>query len=72
MLNVRGMGLYQGFSLDTSERKNRLIEMALERHGLLLLGCGSRSIRLRPNLSVTQDDIDQLLVMLDECLTAVS
>lgn len=72
MLNVRGMGLYQGFSLDTSERKSRLIELALERHGLLLLGCGSRSIRLRPNLSVNQEDIDKLLAMLDDCLSAVS
>ena len=70
--NVRGMGLYQGFSLDTSERKGKLVKVAREEFGLLLLGAGNRSIRTRPNLSVTQEDIARFLVLLERSLSAVS
>ena len=66
--NVRGMGLYQGFSLDTPERKGKLIKIAREEFGLLLLGAGNRSIRTRPNLSVTKEDVERFLVMLERAL----
>lgn len=68
MSNVRGVGLYQGFSLATKELKSRLGEMALREEGLFLLGAGSRSFRTRPNLSVTDADIDLMLGMLERCL----
>ena len=71
VLNVRGMGLYQGFSLDTRARRGALVRTALERHGLLLLGAGDSSIRFRPNLSVTREDVDLLVSMLDDSLQAV-
>jgi L-lysine 6-transaminase len=68
--NVRGMGLYQGFSLFSPPMKGRLIELALER-GLLLLGAGAQSIRTRPNLSVTSADIEHFLRLLRECFQAL-
>jgi L-lysine 6-transaminase len=68
MSNVRGVGLYQGFSMATKELKNRLEEMALREEGLFLLGAGSRSFRMRPNLSVTEAEIDLLLEILERCL----
>ena len=70
--NVRGMGLYQGFSLDTPARKGALIAHALQTEDLLLLGAGRRSIRTRPNLSVTLDDVARFLTLLDRCLAAVA
>ena len=60
MHNVRGMGLYQGFSLASKELKAQLIDVALEEHGLLLLGASTHSIRLRPPLTVTAEDIELL------------
>lgn len=63
--NVRGMGLYQGFSLRSPEAKARLIEVAREEFGLLLLGAGVVSIRTRPNLSVTDEEVEQFLKLLD-------
>lgn len=72
MLNVRGMGLYQGFSLDTEQRKNRLVAVARDEFGLLLLGGGERSIRLRPNLSVTVEDVHLLIDLLDKALERVA
>lgn len=58
--NIRGMGLYQGLSLRTPEMKSALVKNALEQEDLLLLGAGTDSVRLRPNLSVTLSDIDFL------------
>lgn len=72
MLNVRGLGLYQGFSLDGPERKANLIETAREQFGLLLLGAGKRSIRTRPNLSVTAEEIDHFLGLLDDAISAIA
>jgi L-lysine 6-transaminase len=66
--NVRGMGLYQGFSLATPEQKARLVEVARERYDLLLLGAGANSIRTRPSLSVTYADIDLFLELLGRAL----
>ncbi len=70
--NVRGMGLYQGFSLDTPERKSALVETALQEEDLLLLGAGRRSIRTRPNLSVTEADVDLLLTKLRRTLDRIA
>lgn len=68
VFNVRGLGLYQGFSLDTPQRKGELIERALNDYNLLLLGAGHRSIRTRPNLHVTEDEIDLFIDLVDQCL----
>lgn len=70
-MNVRGLGLYQGFSLDSAERKAELVRVAREEFDLLLLGAGTRSIRTRPNLSVEQGEIDLFLRLLDAALDRV-
>ncbi len=69
--NVRGLGLYQGFALDTPERKAALMDVALQELDLLLLGAGSRSIRTRPNLSVNADEVDLFVNLLDQALAKV-
>ncbi len=66
--NIRGMGLYQGFSLENPDSKGRLIDIAREKYDLLLLGAGANSIRTRPNLSVTYADIDLFLHLLGKAL----
>ena len=65
--NVRGMGLYQGFTLIKPEMRGRLSEIALQEYDLLLLGAGADSIRTRPNLSVTPAEIDHFLALLGAC-----
>ncbi len=69
--NVRGMGLYQGFSLDTAERKRDLIRVARDEENLLLLGAGNRTIRTRPNLSVVESDIARFLQLLESSLAKI-
>jgi L-lysine 6-transaminase len=60
IFNVRGFGLYQGFSLRRPGQKNVLVARALAEEGLLLLGAGADTIRLRPHLHVTEGDIREL------------
>lgn len=66
--NVRGMGLYQGFSVADSDTRSRLVQTAREKYDLLLLGAGTNSIRTRPNLSVTAEDVDRFLQLLESAL----
>ena len=66
--NVRGIGLYQGFSLATAEAKSRLVTVALDKFDLLLLGAGANSVRTRPNLSVTAEEVDHFLELLQAAL----
>jgi L-lysine 6-transaminase len=58
--NVRGFGLYQGFSLRGTHAKSTLLARALEQEDLLLLGAGADTIRLRPHLHVAEKDIEDL------------
>jgi L-lysine 6-transaminase len=66
--NVRGMGLYQGFSFRHEGHKRLLVQQALDQEQMILLGAGTRSIRLRPNLHVTELDVDELGVRLRRLL----
>ena len=69
--NVRGMGLYQGFSFRRSEDKKAFQRHAMQAENLLLLGAGTHSIRLRPNLGVQTEEIDLLLEKLERCLDVI-
>ncbi|TVR68058.1 MAG: aminotransferase class III-fold pyridoxal phosphate-dependent enzyme [Spirochaetaceae bacterium] len=66
--NVRGLGLYQGFTLKEPDRRSRLMDDALEHEDLLLLGAGPGQVRLRPPLDVTESDIDHLVGALERLL----
>jgi L-lysine 6-transaminase len=70
--NIRGMGLYQGFSLDDAATRDKVVELALHQENLLLLEAGVDSIRFRPNLHVTIEDIDIMIEKLDRVLLQVS
>jgi L-lysine 6-transaminase len=66
--NVRGLGLYQGFTVNDRVNKGRLIDLALDTEDLLLLGAGTDSIRFRPPLDVTEAEIDEMLARLERVL----
>ncbi|MFB6111490.1 MAG: aspartate aminotransferase family protein [Halobacteriaceae archaeon] len=55
--NVRGKGLMVAFDLDTKDRREAVIKASLNR-GLLLLGCGHRTIRVLPPLDVREREIE--------------
>ncbi len=56
--NARGRGLMCAFDLPDADKRNEFLKLAFD-DGLLVLGCGIRSIRFRPVLSVSKQDIDE-------------
>ncbi len=69
--NARGKGLIAAFDLPTPELRNKLIKEAFARK-VLLLGAGERTIRFRPALIITQEDIDKGIQIIKEILTKFS
>jgi len=63
--DVRGIGLMDGIEIDSRERRDRITRQAFQR-GLLLLGCGYKTIRFLPPLDVRQREIDLALAILEE------
>lgn len=54
--NVRGRGLMAAFDLPTTEQRDRLLTI-IQEEGALILGCGRKTIRFRPHLNITTEEI---------------
>lgn len=57
ILNSRGSGLFCSFDLPSSDERDKLSHEAYK-NKLMILGCGTKSIRFRPHLTVTKSEID--------------
>ena len=68
--NVRGKGLFCAFDLPSSELRNNLIAK-VEEEGALILGCGHRSIRFRPHLNISKNEIDRAMVMIKSAMSKI-
>jgi L-lysine 6-transaminase len=66
--NPRGKGLMCSFDLKDSDTRNRFLE-ALLKEKLLLVGCGEKSIRFRPHLTITQDEIEIITHTINKVIT---
>ncbi len=53
---VRGLGLILAFDLADAAQRNAMLNKMSE-NGLLGLGCGERTVRFRPHLAITGDDV---------------
>ena len=69
--DVRGRGLMCAFSLPDTPTRDRFIAGLAER-GILVLGCGRRSVRFRPALTITPAELDRALVAADQVLAAAT
>lgn len=65
--NVRGRGLLLAFDMPDIAARDRLLIDAYDA-GLLLIGCGVRSVRVRPHLDVKREALDATLEILDRVL----
>jgi 4-aminobutyrate aminotransferase len=75
--DVRGMGLMLGveFVKDKASRQEDpglrdRVEIACFERGLIVLGCGSSTIRWSPPLILTRENVDVALEIFDEAVTA--
>lgn len=66
--NPRGRGLMAAIDLPSGEQRDRIREVLYE-DGLIILACGDRSIRFRPHLNVTKEEIQ---IALDKIETNLS
>jgi L-lysine 6-transaminase len=53
--------------LPDTETRDRLMDNAYEL-GLMILGCGKRSIRFRPVLDITRAEVDEALDLVRQAL----
>ncbi|MFF0774941.1 L-lysine 6-transaminase [Nonomuraea wenchangensis] len=67
---VRGRGLMAAFDLPSPAARDALVSRLREDHGVLVLACGPRSVRLRPALNIPEADLDHGLRALAAALDA--
>ncbi|QDU32564.1 putative L-lysine-epsilon aminotransferase [Poriferisphaera corsica] len=58
--NVRGMGVYQGISFHNVADKGKFVGRMLHEQQTILIGAGTDTIRFRPPIDVTIEDMDLL------------
>lgn len=68
--NARGRGLMAAFDLPDPETRDRLKEWIYQ-NGMIVLGCGERTIRFRPPLNISSDEIDEGMRNLKKSLIQV-
>ncbi|MDQ1752980.1 MAG: L-lysine 6-transaminase [Pseudonocardiales bacterium] len=69
---VRGRGLMCAFSLPSTELRDRLLTEMRDGERVLLLGSGPDSVRFRPALTITVEQLDEALASLDRVLRSVA
>ncbi len=68
--NSRGKGLWCAFDLTNSKIRDRLIYL-IQKEGALILGSGYKSIRFRPHLNITKNEIDIAIEMIKKALLKI-
>lgn len=67
--NVRGRGLMAAFDLPADKRDSFRAEAL--KNGLIIVGCGPRSIRFRPPLNVSKGEVDEGIDIIDRAIKTV-
>ena len=71
MSNVRGLGLMCAFDLPDTHARNAFLTETFNQ-GIIMLGCGTRSIRFRPPLTITKQKIDMGVEAIEKALRSAS
>ncbi len=69
--NARGRGLMCAIDLPTCEERDALRDL-LYRENLIILSCGDHSLRFRPHLNVTKEEIDLSISKFEKVLDAMA
>lgn len=67
--NARGRGLLCAFDLPSSDDRNQIIDIIMD-NGALILGCGERTIRFRPSLTISTEEIDRGIEIIERSINA--
>lgn len=66
----RGKGLIAGISTKDASHAAKVVQLARQR-GLLILTAGSDTIRILPSLTVTREQVDKAVDIIESCLLVV-
>jgi L-lysine 6-transaminase len=69
---VRGRGLMCAFTMPSAEIRDEVIRRLREDEHVLVLGSGTTSLRVRPTLTVTGEEIDRAIDALDRVLSSLA
>ncbi|MGE5679498.1 MAG: L-lysine 6-transaminase [Bacillota bacterium] len=69
--NARGLGLMCAFDLPTTEIRKEFVELCYKNR-LLILPCGPRSIRFRPVLNISNQELNEGLKIIEKTLYLLS
>lgn len=64
---ARGRGLFCAFDCNSAEDRDKLAGL-IQEEGAIVLGSGERTIRFRPHLNITSDEIDSGIEMISAAL----
>ena len=67
VFSVRGRGLMAAFSLPDGETRDAVVSQVME-EGAIVLPCGDQSVRFRPPLNISEQEIDRGLEMLGRAM----
>ena len=70
--DARGRGLMCAFSLPDTSLRDAVLAAVRDDERVLLLGCGSRSVRFRPALTVSVEELSAGVAALDRVLTRLT
>jgi len=62
--NVRGKGLMIAFDTLSGEYSGKVTSLAYKKH-LIILTCGTNSVRFRPPLDLSKKNVDDIIAILD-------
>jgi L-lysine 6-transaminase len=71
MSDVRGRGLMCAFTLPSGEIRDTIVTKLREDEHVMVLGCGTDSLRVRPALTISIEEIDRGMAALDRVLSAL-
>ena len=67
LTNARGRGLMCAIDVSSRELRDELLGCCYQ-NGLIVIGCGQTAIRFRPALTITREEIDEGLNILEQVL----
>ena len=68
--NARGLGMFCAFDLKDDETRDDLVGKLFD-NGLFILKCGCRTIRFRPPLTVTEEEVEKCIGLISDTLNSM-
>ncbi len=67
---ARGLGLFAAFDIGQNKRSDFLKRVCED--GVIILSCGAESVRFRPPVNITKEEIDKGLAIIDKAISTLS